>query len=394
MIEILLAVLFGIFIGSLCGLLPGLHPNTTIPLIMGLVFLFDPLTAAIILISAGVSNSFLSFIPAILLGAPEDDTALSILPGHKLLLQGRGYEAIKLTVVGGIASIFFIILTLPLFVSIIPKIYFFIRPYMHFLLIFIVLYMVFKEKRKFYAILVFVLSGLLGLISFNSGNFLFSLLSGLFGLPLLLMSIKKNTKLPDDISFETEPIERRNILSGISIGSLSGILAGLLPGIGSAQACVLAQEITGKKDEKTFLMAIGSINTVDIIYSLFAIWLIGNPRSGIAVAVETLMEVGLKEILLFLCVITIVSGISVYLTLKLSKKALVFLKKINYKKLCFSMFLMILVLVFLLSGLYGLFISLTALSIGLIPSLIGINRSHCMGCLLLPTILFFSGIVL
>ena len=86
MLELLLALAFGIAVGTVCGLLPGLHPNNAIPIILGLSFLFPPLSAAIILISAGIVNSFVAFIPSILIGAPEGDNALSALPGHRLLM--------------------------------------------------------------------------------------------------------------------------------------------------------------------------------------------------------------------------------------------------------------------------------------------------------------------
>lgn len=397
MLEILLALVLGIALGIVCGLLPGIHPNTLIPVIAGFSFLFDPLSAAIILVAAGIANSFVAFIPSILLGAPESENALAVLPGHRLLLQGRGYEAIKLTVIGGLFSVLFVLLTLPLFVLFVPTLYNFIRPNIHFVLAAVVIYMILSEKlwkEKAFALAVFVLSGLLGLIALKSysSEVLFPLLTGLFGLPLLFMSIYKKVKLQESIRFEEEPLPKKQIFSSSVIGSLAGVFAGLLPGIGSTQATVLAQEAAGIKNERSFLMAIAGVNVIDVIYSLLAIWLIGNPRSGIAVAVADLLDIGLKEILVLVSVIIAASGFAAYMTLKISRHALFAFRSIDYQRLCTSVFLFLLIMVFIFSGFYGLLVAAVALTIGLVPNLVGIRRSHAMGCLILPTILFFAGL--
>jgi len=398
MIELFLSLLIGIIFGVVAGLLPGLHPNNTIPIILGLSFLFGPLPTAIILISAGVVNSFVNFIPSILLGAPEESTVLGVLPGHKLLLEGRGYEAIKLCVVGSLGGVLFSILTLPLFVMFIPSLYNFLRPNIHWLLIAVITYMILTEKgkNKFFALAIFILSGILGLIVLNnfSDSSLFPLLTGLFGLPTLLIAIYQKTKLPEKFSFEEEKINRKNLLSCIGIGSMAGIVAGLLPGIGATQSTILTQQTLrkGDKDPRSFLISIGAITTSDIVYSILALWLIHNPRSGIAVGVSKLLEVGLKEALFFIIFIIISAGIATFITLKITRISLRFLKRVNYSKLCLytSIFLFILTIIF--SGLIGILILIVAIAIGLIPNYLNVRRSYAMGCLIMPTILFFAGI--
>lgn len=391
MLELLLALAFGIGLGVVCGLLPGLHPNNTIPIILGLSFLFPPLSAAIVLISAGIVNSFVAFIPSILIGAPEGDNALSALPGHRLLMQGREYEALKLTVVGGLTSILFAIFTLPIFVFAVPPLYNFLRPNIHFLLIFVVAYMIFSEKGKgkIFAAVVFFLSGILGYLVLDimqSGSeMLFPLLSGLFGLPMLLLAVKNKASLPESFSFESEStrIEWKPAI----IGSLAGVIAGLLPGIGSSQATVIAN--AGSKNERTFLMAIAGVNVVDIMYSILALWIIGNPRSGIAVAVGSIVKIDMNMVMVFLSTILIAAGAGAFLTLKLSRTAVFAIRKIDYQRLCLYTFAFICILIFIFTRFFGLAVAGIALSIGMIPNLANIRRSHAMGCLVLPTILFF-----
>ncbi len=397
MLELLLAFIIGVLLGIAAGLLPGLHPNNTIPIILGLSSLFGPLPTAIILLSSGVVNSFVSFIPSILLGAPEDSNVLGILPGHKLLLQGRGYEAIKLCITGCLGGVLFSTLTLPLFTFLVPVLYNFIRPNVQWILIFVVIYMVLSEhgRNKFYSLFVFIISGILGLIVLNnlSDDMLFPLLTGLFGLPMILISIFEQSSLPESFSFEEEKIERKNLLSCIGIGSLAGIVAGILPGVGATQSTILTQQVFQKKrDERSFLISIGAITSSDIVYSILALWLIKNPRSGIAVGISKLLEIGFKEAMIFIAFILITASIATIISLKFTKFALKFLKKINYKKLCISTSIFLFLLTILFSGLTGILVLIASLAIGLIPNKIGIKRTHMMGCLLIPTILFFMGI--
>jgi len=397
MIEFLLAFLIGVIIGVLAGLLPGLHPNNIIPIILSLSFLFGPLPTAIILLTSGVVNSFVSFIPSILLGAPEDSTVLGILPGHKLLLEGRGFEAIKLCVTGCFGGILFSILTLPLFAFFVPTLYNFLRPIVQWILIFVVAYMILSErgKNKIYSLLIFTISGILGLLVLNnfSDSMLFPLLTGMFGLPMLLLSIFEKSNLPEEFSFNEEKIERKTLFSCIGIGSLAGIIAGLLPGVGSTQSTILTQQIFHKKrDERSFLISIGAITSSDIVYSILALWLIQNPRSGIAVGISKLLEIGFKETMIFIVFILISAAIATIISLKITRFALGFLKKINYQKLCIATSLFLFILTIIFSGLIGILVLIASIAIGLIPNKIGVKRTHMMGCLLVPTILFFMGI--
>jgi len=252
-----------------------------------------------------------------------------------------------------------------------------------------------KGKSKIYSAAIFMISGILGLIVLNnfSDSMLFPLLTGLFGLPMLLLSIFEKSKIPETFNFDEESIERKSILSCIGIGGLAGIVAGLLPGVGSTQSTILTQQIFQKKrDERSFLVSIGAITSSDIVYSILSLWLIGNPRSGIAVGISKLLEVGINEAMVFIVFILISAGIGTIITLKFTKVALTFLKKINYQKLCLFSSLFLLVLTVIFSGLIGILVLIVSVAVGLIPNKMGIKRTHAMGCLLLPTILFFLGV--
>jgi putative membrane protein len=395
MIVIALALILGLMLGIVAGLLPGLHPNTTVPIILGLSQFLGAMPTAIVLVSSGVVNCFLNFIPSILLGAPDESTALGVLPGHKLLLEGRGYEAIKLCVKGGLGGIMFAILTLPLFVFLIPGLYETIRPHVHWILISVIGYLMLEEngRKPIYALVYFLLTGVLGMITLDGmGDFvLFPLLTGLFGMPMLLVSLFEKTNLPDKFTYDEEKMERKNFLSCIGIGSLAGIIAGVLPGIGSTQSTIITQQIFKKgKDGREFLISIGAITACDIVYSILAIWLISNPRSGIAIGVSKLMDVGFNEAVIFILVAMISAALATIVTLKMTKFTLNVLRKINYQKLCMCVIAFLLALAVLLTGPLGLVVLLVSTAVGLIPNYVDIRRTYGMGCLLLPTILFFA----
>ena len=124
----------GAALGTCTGIAPGLHVNTlalimlvSYPAIAGMMGLIChafgigldhvPLLVCCIIISATVVHSFVDFIPSVFLGAPDEDTVLSILPGHRLLLVGKGLEAIECAAQGSLAgACIAIMLTLPVFI--------------------------------------------------------------------------------------------------------------------------------------------------------------------------------------------------------------------------------------------------------------------------------------
>jgi TctA family transporter len=124
-LPLLLAVLYfsvlGTGLGYLTGLAPGIHVNTLalvlvslspvlLPLLaeaaaaLGTVREVAPLLMVTVIVAAAVAHSILDFLPSIFLGAPEEGTALSTLPGHRLLLEGRGLDAVLCSAYGGLVG--------------------------------------------------------------------------------------------------------------------------------------------------------------------------------------------------------------------------------------------------------------------------------------------------
>ncbi len=394
--EILFFIFLGITFGLVTGLIPGLHPNTVFMLLLSIgPFLFSlPLNCALaFIISLGISNSFFDFIPAIFFGAPEEGSVLSVLPGHRMLLLGRGEEALLLTVVGGVCVVVLTILSFPFLLHFLPFVYESMRPLMHVFLVILVVWMVMMErgKKRIYAAIVFVFSGLFGILtltSLPSDQALFPALTGLFGLSTLLTSMVKKTKLPPQKS----PGEiKGDWLKGGMTGWLAGMLAGLLPGVGSSQAGVIAAQLLRAK-LKEFLIALGGINTSNILFTFIAFYTIGKTRSGAAWAVSQITDVLLPSDIIFMIIVAFLTCFfSGVLTLKIGKLILNRMKHVNYRKVMVFTIVTLFILVFIFSGESGILISLVGVSVGVLTISFGVKRTHMMGFLLLPTILYFSG---
>lgn len=392
MINLLLFLLLGISVGIATGLVPGFHPNLMATLFLGYAF-FPPMESSVLLVAAGVTNTFVNFIPAVYLGAPSASTALSVLPGHKMLLEGRAYEAIRLTVIGGLVAAALVTLSLPATMLTVSKIYPLLENYIHVILIAVIVYMFVKDRNP-NSILIFLLAGLLGYVVMEM-NFigtrydLFPLLSGLFGISMLMHSFKRDPEIPpQDKSLEYVGSETA-VKGGLS-GGIAGMFVGMLPGIGSAQATYLTQELASGDSIRRFMVAIGGVNTSNIIFSLLAIYLIGNARSGIAVSVKGLMgSLTLNSVILFVLVALISSGVGAMASLYLGKRVLRIFRKLDYRKLCVAVTVFILTMSFILTGFRGVIVAIVGASLGVACITSGTRRSYLMGCILLPVILYF-----
>ncbi|MCJ7720160.1 MAG: tripartite tricarboxylate transporter permease, partial [Candidatus Hadarchaeum sp.] len=102
MLELLAFIALGIAMGIVTGILPGIHVNNLSPMLMALAVasVFAPMSLAAAIMAMTITNTFISYIPSTFLGAPEPGSELSVLPAHRLLMQGKGCEAVELAAIG------------------------------------------------------------------------------------------------------------------------------------------------------------------------------------------------------------------------------------------------------------------------------------------------------
>ncbi|MBU1005035.1 MAG: tripartite tricarboxylate transporter permease [Nanoarchaeota archaeon] len=399
-VDLMIAILCGVAAGIITGLTPGIHVNLVSALLVGfsgyLLGITSGLTLAVFIVAMGITHTFLDSIPSIFLGAPDSDMVLAVLPGHRLLLEGKGYEAVKLTVIGSLISLLATIWMIPFMLPVVPKLYLFIQPFVGYLLVFVVVFMIWKEKKMnkvFWAVFVFFVSGILGILVLGMPNLeqpLFPLLSGLFGVSALITSLIQDTKIPKQSITETIKVKFGAKVKAIIAAVFSGSLTGLLPGVGAAQAAVIATELVGEIGVYAFMIMIGGINTVNFTFSLVTFFTLSKARNGAVVAImEIVKGISFEQLIVLIFAALIAGGIAAYLALFFAKVFSKFIVKVNYKLVSICVIGFIFMISVYFSGLLGVLILVTSTAVGIIPALTGVKRSNAMGCLLLPVIIYF-----
>ncbi|MCK5234615.1 MAG: tripartite tricarboxylate transporter permease [Candidatus Aenigmarchaeota archaeon] len=387
----------GIIAGIITGLTPGLHINTIAILALTIYRTgnINPLLLSCFIIAMSTAHSFLDFIPSIFFGVPDPATALTVLPTHKMLFEGKGYEALALSVIGGLFGMVILIFFLATIANLITPAYAEIKPMIPFLIIIAVSFIILKGKKRKASLFIFLISGILGMTAMsaymiNSNYIMFPLFAGLFGMSNLIVSFSNISEIPKqktDIKIKVKGTFKSSVA-----GFAGGLVAGIIPGLGSSQSAMLVQHIGKMKGAKSFIIAVGTIGTIDIILSFLAIYLIGNARSGVAIAVESIMSTITKETLqIFIGIAFLSAGLAAILTLNIGKTATTIIEKIDYKKTNIAIMLLLTAMTMIFTGIYGFILLTASTSLGIYTQLIGVRRSMMMGCLIVPTILFFLG---
>jgi len=291
-IYLILALLLGILAGTITGLIPGIHINLIAIILLGfsttLLQITSPITLIIFITSMAITHTFIDYIPSIFLGAPDEDTALSILPGHKLLLQGRAFYAIIFTLYGSLTALLVILFFTPIFLYLLPIIYPYVIRIMPIILILVSIYLIFQEKQKnkiILAIIIFILAGFLGFASLNLNinQPLLPLLTGLFGASNLLISVNNKTQIPAQTIKPIKQIRlrKKSILKSSFAAIISAPFTAFLPGLGASQAAVIGKQVTNIQDQREFLFLLGAINTIVMGLSFIALYSINKTRTYI-----------------------------------------------------------------------------------------------------------------
>ncbi len=445
MIDLLLVICFcflGVFVGILTGLLPGLHVNNIALILLSLsgtiVAAFSWLSSfgiseqfiflliAAFIVSCSISHTFHDVIPTTFLGAPDEDSALSVLPAHSLLLEGRGYEAVAISAMGSYGAIvvcFALLLPVRFLIGNPLFLYPTLQEIMAWVLIAIALLMLGTEKAQItdfghsgkiaavlgllFATFVFFLSGVFGLVILDfpvqspfglSAPVLFPALAGLFGTPTLLTSLVTKPHIP--VQTIKPPVlskkEKKSSMLSIITGSLSGILVSIIPGITSATGTILAMNARGESGNEQTIVTLSAVNTASAFSVISVLFIILRPRSGAALAVNELIVVEewtslmIPQNLVFLLIVLLLSGsLSYFSTLVMGKIFAKYFIRVPYSLMVGGTIILVAVLVVVFTGLFGLLILGVATCIGLLPVQWGVRRSHCMGLLLIPIILHF-----
>ena len=327
----IVAAFVGALIGVITGLIPGIHVNTVTALLLGS-------SAALASLGLGypellaftcalaISHTFFDVVPGLFLGIPGNE-AFAQLPGHRLVKDGEGEAAIRLSVLGSTIGLVIglAVMLISVLAEQIERLEGLLRPVMFFVLAGISVILILTDRPRRWSLVTFLTSGLLGVAVFGSPlvaggsdapvNALFPALAGLFGIAGLLFALitaESQQRIPSSIRASLGLGKLRILLSGW-IGSIAGLLVGLLPGLGAANAATLLllieERLPSRKrrrshsqrsvkhrrsrddaaDARSYLVTTSSLNTSEALIAIAALYVIQRSRSGASIAVEQIL---------------------------------------------------------------------------------------------------------
>ena len=393
LIELTLSSIAALLLGILTGLTPGIHNNTITAILITLIptLSLNPLTLIVFVVVLALTHTILDFVPSIFTGATDGESFMATLPGHDMLNEGKGIEAVAATTTGARIAIPLIILITPIFVIIVPIIIESIKLVIPFILLFISLYAIFREKYIYTALSVWLLSGFLGYAALNLPiqEPLLPLLSGLFGGSGLVLSMLQKTKIPKQKKFEKIKFEKKEILKATIGAAISAPLCSFLPAIGSGHAAAIGSEIT-QQNKRGFLIMLGAINTIVMTLSFATLYAISKTRTGAAATIQKISpSLSAKELIIIISISIVTIIIASYLTTILARVLAQKMNKIKYHLISIFMLGILLTVLIIFTNLLGIIVFITGTSLGIFATQSSIRKINLMGCLMLPTILFY-----
>ena len=408
----------GASVGMFSGLVPGIHVNTLIsvmlivyPAIGSLISVFAPpgnvpVLLASCIVSAAVVHSFVNYVPSVFTGVPDQDTAMSVLPGHRLLLEGKGMVAVRASAIGSlIGAMAAVAVALPLQWLMSNGLNEIFNSITAVMLIVSVIALVLTErtaKERCFAVILITMSGVLGCVCMFmpvpfsgllfDGDLLLPLLSGLFGIPMLITS-SGGAEIPAQNDDDIHPVTPAAGLKGVAAGSI----VGWFPGITATAGAAFTRMFVNEDRPERFIALVSSIGTASVIFAMITLSVNGKGRSGTMIAVRQIlgadiMGFGNGIFLLMLLSVAIAAAIGYVAAVRSGKMMAKYISKVNIRKMNAMIAVFIAVLCLLMTGIWGIAILLVSSLVGLIPLSAGTGRVHLSGCLLIPVVLMRFGL--
>ena len=154
-------------------------------------------------------------------------------------------------------------------------------------------------------------------------------------------------------------------------------------------------ELQTSKQDLEVIAILSATNTAVTVMVLAFLYLVGRPRSGAALALNMMYPIdpwsGVEPPPDFIKLIAVTVGaglISVPLMMKVGKAMLKLHEIIPLRTLVMSVLIFIALLSWMTTGWIGMGVLITGTVLGLMPPRIGIRRSHGMGIILVPIMIY------
>lgn len=413
----------GILLGTASGLVPGLHVNALALLLAAAAPTLPGPPAAVgaAVLAAGVVHTFLDIVPALVLGVPDAATAAGSLPGHRLVLAGRGREALRLSAVGsGVAVAVAVPLSLPLS-ALVAAGREELDAALPVLLAVVVCLLVAAEptwRKRLASAGCFALAAALGFLALDLGttgalvpeaaaSMLAPLFAGLFGAPVLVDALSGRGAIPPQVERGIALSPRATLRAALS-GVGGGALVGYLPGVSAGVATVLALGGVGgesgdgateadagtdpsgerARPDRAYVVATSGADTATAVFAAAALVVLGDERSGVAVALSAVAGGGSPfGSVSALAVIVLAAGVGTVLVPLVGDRYLTLVRRLPHRPLSLAVLLLLWVLAAAFAGWLGACAFAIAALVGLAPPRLGVRRVHLMGVLIAPVAL-------
>jgi len=333
-IQNILFVIFGCFVGTFIGMLPGLGPITAIALMIPITYGIDPSSGMILMAGVYYGAIFGGSTSSILINAPGvAGTVATSFDGYPMALKGQAGKALALAAYssfcGGTIAAIFLLVAAPALSSI--SLSFQSPDYFALLLLGLTAIAAFSGKGSFIKSIMMTLFGLMlstvgtdqasGIERFTFGQI--DLLDGIsflliamsmFALSEALMSIIRKKETEDTMKPPTADVgslkltkeEIKEVAPTVARSSVLGFFVGVLPGAGATIASFLAyglernlatakQKLKFGKGSIKGLAAPETANNAACSGSFVPLLTLGIPGSGTtAVMLGALMAYGIQ----------------------------------------------------------------------------------------------------
>jgi len=401
------AIAVGVACGTLTGLTPGLHANNVALLLAGVAPAVPapPLAVAVAVLATGIVHTFLDIVPSLALGVPDPAMAATALPGHRLVLQGRGREALRLSAIGSATALpVALVVAVPLTAAMVLawETIAELLPVIFGLIVASLIWLEPTRRARIGAGLTIVASGALGVAVLDlgaagdlialgltaegllpAGSMFAPLFAGLFGAPVLIDAIGSAGIPPQADAVVAQ--SRRAVGRAAGVGALAGAVVGYIPGVSSAIAAtfaLLALDTSDRGGERAFVVAASAVNTSNAIFAIFAFYALSDARTGILVAVK---RIGAPQAIpIWLAAVAIAAVAGALLVLVVGDRYLAAVGRVDPTWLSVGVLGLLVVLSVVFAGPVGIAVFAASTLIGLIPVRFGARRASCMGVLLVP----------
>jgi putative membrane protein len=390
----MLALIAGVAFGFL-GIMPFVHTNLLLQLFQSMFG--NPLDDAVFATALAFSHLAFEPVPALLLCVPTMTQNVSVLPGHAMVLKGEGARAFRSMLSSLVFSALLALAAAPIAFILLPQAFEAVKPFVPLGLAAVFIAMFWGEGSLGKAARTFVpfaLAGAFGLVALNSAMVrepLFPVLTGLFGIPAIMLALPPREKAAAGKT--AEPADSDGVIEVkprlVALGCALGAASVLLPALSPALVAGVVFTVMERRPEE-FLSLTSSIVGSRAVFEIVALASIGKARSGSSAAVaNALGGVSFNELALLTVAGIVALCLGTAAVLLLYKKIVGSARRLNSSRANAALLAFVAGALLFVSGPLGVLMAAVAAAIGVLPPLMKTNRSCLMAALIVPAIAYY-----